>query len=115
MRYPTPPAILVIPILSSATSAKDFAASAFDPEFLPQRTQSLSQRSQRGERGHQGWRSGTRGTPPSDLNPPPPRGMAQPGLGPRRNEVKAGESPIAMMRTAAPSRAPQFNVSARRR
>jgi len=32
---------------SSATSAKDSAASAFQPEILPQRTQSLSQRSQR--------------------------------------------------------------------
>src|SRR5260221_5401982 len=48
-----------IPMLSSA---KDSAASAFDPESLPQRAQSLSQRSQRGERT-----SGTRGTRPSDL------------------------------------------------
>src|SRR5260221_4769642 len=38
-------------ILSSATSAKDSAASAFDPEFLRQSTQSLSQRSQRGSEG----------------------------------------------------------------
>src|SRR5260221_9948158 len=36
-----------IPILSSA---KDSAPSAFDPEFLPQRTPSLPQRSQRGDR-----------------------------------------------------------------
>src|SRR5260221_7263050 len=50
-----------IPMLSSATSA-------FDPESLPQRAQSLSQRSQRGERT-----SGTRGTRPSDLAGEPAR------------------------------------------
>src|SRR5260221_14637751 len=38
---------LKIFVFSSATSAKDSATSAFDPEFLPQRAQSLSQRSQR--------------------------------------------------------------------
>src|SRR5260221_2864557 len=41
---------LKIFVFSSAASAKDSATSAFDPEFLPQRAQSLSQRSQRRKR-----------------------------------------------------------------